>query len=175
MWHLWHLRHLRHLWHSWIIFHLFSEISEKSFGFRFLKFRSTIVVVQNASGFFILQFVKMHPSKHDRCRMDGCSRSASFGVPPSRRRIYCKMHKEASMANVSNPLCRTPECAKQATFGFSCGPRCVFCSRHKEAGMVHTSKKQILATEVEISRENPISPDSRPSSFAQTCTLSHGG
>ena len=108
----------------------------------------------------------MRPGKHDRCRMDGCSRSASFGVPPSRRRIYCKMHKEASMANVSNPLCKALECAKQATFGFPCGPRCVFCSRHKEVGMAHTSKKPILAREGEPPRETPISPDSRPSSLA---------
>ena len=108
----------------------------------------------------------MRPGKHDRCRMDGCSRSASFGVPPSRRRIYCKMHKEASMANVSNPLCKALECAKQATFGFPCGPRCVFCSRHKEVGMAHTSKKPILAREGELPRESPIFPDSRPSSLA---------
>ena len=79
-------------------------------------------------------------SKHDRCQAEGCGRSASFGMPPSRRRIFCTTHKAPGMKNVSNPLCKNSECTKQATFGFPSGPRRVFCSEHKDSGMVHTSK-----------------------------------
>ena len=79
-------------------------------------------------------------SKHDKCQAEGCERSASFGMPPSRRRIFCTTHKAPGMKNVSNPLCKNSECTKQATFGFPSGPRRVFCSEHKDSGMVHTSK-----------------------------------
>ena len=94
---------------------------------------------REAPGFFFSADYKMQ-SKHDRCQAEGCGRSASFGMPPSRRRIFCTAHKAPGMKNVSNPLCKNSECIKQATFGFPSGPRRVFCSEHKAAGMIHTSK-----------------------------------
>ena len=103
------------------------------------KGRSFSRAAPEAPLFFFWTDYKMHP-KHDRCQAEGCVRSASFGMPPSRRRIFCTAHKAPGMKNVSNPLCKNSECTKQATFGFPSGPRRVFCSEHKAAGMIHTSK-----------------------------------
>ena len=103
------------------------------------KGRSFSRAAPEAPLFFFWNDYKMHP-KHDRCQAEGCVRSASFGMAPSRRRIFCTAHKAPGMKNVSNPLCKNPECVKQATFGFPSGPQRVFCSEHKDAGMIHTSK-----------------------------------
>ena len=97
------------------------------------------VLLEKHPDFFSQPTTNMQ-SKHDRCQAEGCGRSASFGMPPSRRRIFCTTHKAPGMKNVSNPLCKNSECTKQATFGFPSGPRRVFCSEHKDSGMVHTSK-----------------------------------
>ena len=100
------------------------------------------VLFQKHPELFSLAISNMNSSKHDKCRSEGCALSASFGYPNSRRRVYCRAHKETGMANVSNPLCRSAECTRQATFGLRSGPRRVFCSLHREDEMVHTSKKE---------------------------------
>ena len=80
--------------------------------------------------------------KHDRCKYEGCLKSACFGSNVNRIRMFCKLHKKNDMINITARKCKIVSCDKQASFGFLDGPRCIYCAVHKEDKMVHASKKR---------------------------------
>ena len=77
-------------------------------------------------------------TKHGTCKL--CNRSASFGYTKDKIRIFCALHKDSDMLNLTKRFC--VYCSKTASFGYPEGPSAILCSEHKESGMVHTSNRK---------------------------------
>lgn len=82
--------------------------------------------------------VKHKPTGAVRKRPDGCltcGKRACFGLPGTKKPIYCIDHKEADHVDVVHKLCQYNDCAIRATYGKPlCNP--TRCFEHKEAGML---------------------------------------
>ena len=79
-----------------------------------------------------------------RCRIEGCSTQASFGVDGKAE--YCAAHRpEGSVSTaVAKRACRAPGCTTHATFGREWqNPR--HCRRHRQADEDNCTRKRCLA------------------------------
>ena len=76
------------------------------------------------------------------CRyVGGCVTYASFGLPGTKRKIFCSKHKESSMVNISTKRCEIMGCETRATYGDPATRTKQYCAKHKRSEMVSSSKR----------------------------------
>ena len=79
--------------------------------------------------------------RYGECQYEGCTVTASFGYPGTKRRMYCKRHKTDDMIYLGKPKCQHEGCTVTPSYGYPGTKKKMYCKRHKTDGMIDSAYK----------------------------------
>ena len=84
--------------------------------------------------------------KHKTCIHPNCDTIAIFNVVGNKTPLYCSLHKDDNMINISkiNALCKHETCNKEALYNIKGSKNGVFCSDHKSFDMIDIRHNRCL-------------------------------
>lgn len=80
--------------------------------------------------------------KNKLCVFDGCTTRANYNFHGQKEKLFCAVHKQDGMVDVTHPMCAYNGCMKVPYFNAPGERKGLYCSDHKEDLMVNVVSKQ---------------------------------
>ncbi len=85
---------------------------------------------------------------HALCQETNCTKQATFGLPGTKKRIYCKAHAQDGAVDFKHKTCE--KCDKRPTFNFENERTPRFCFEHKLKDMIDVVNNLCLVEDCNV-------------------------
>lgn len=103
-----------------------------------------------------------------RCEHDGCSTTASFGAPTTKKKLtHCAKHRPEGYIDLYNKWCEHDGCSTTAKYGDPQTKKKTHCTKHKPVGHVDLSNKMCAG----CNKKQPVYglDRSKPATHCRSC------